>query len=159
MASFINGPLSKRALFALLGTLRLFVITAASIIIIVEIIEVFVQKDLMHLALFAVFFLICNFQINLSRHTAIMKSEERISRLFILALFSLSAAFFELVDLGFDQVTDKLQSNPLWAFGYQSVCVLEAAVGVMAILLMAYSIDRMLVSLRSTAQDYRKIDL
>ena len=76
MASFINGPLSKRALFALLGTLRLFVITAASIIIVVEIIEVFVQKDLMHLALFAVFFLICNFQINLSRHTAIMKSEE-----------------------------------------------------------------------------------
>ncbi len=37
-----------------------------------------------------------------------MKSEERISRLFVLALFTLSAAFLELVDLGFDQITDNL---------------------------------------------------
>jgi hypothetical protein len=88
-----------------------------------------------------------------------MKSEERISRLFILALFTLSAAFLELVDLGFDQITDNLKYSTALMSGYQIVCIFETACGVMAVLLIAYSIDRMLVTLRSTAYDYRKISL
>lgn len=113
----------------------------------------------MHLALFAMFFLICNFQINLSRHTSALKNEERISRLFILALFSLTAAFFELIDLGFDQVTKNLKNNALLTTAYQSVCVLETAVGILAVILITYSIDRMLKTLRSTAHDYRTVNL
>lgn len=159
MTSFTHGTISKRTLFALLGTLRLFLAAAAITVIIVEIIEVYMQKEVMHLALFAMFFLICNFQINLSRHTSVLKIEERISRLFMLALFSLAAAFFELVDLGFDQVTKNLKSNPLLTAGYQSICILETAVGTLAILLITYSIDRMLVTLRSTAHDYRTVNL
>jgi hypothetical protein len=88
-----------------------------------------------------------------------MKSEERISRLFVLALFTLSAAFLELVDLGFDQITDHLKYNSALASVYQIVCIFEAVCGAMAVLLIAYSIDRMLVTLRSTAYDYRKISL
>ena len=159
MASFTHGTISKRTLFALLGTLRLFPAVAAITVITVEIIEVYMQKEVMHLALFAMFFLICNFQINLSRHTFVLKKEERISRLFILALFSLAAAFFELVDLGFDQVTQNLKSNPLLTAGYQSICIPGTAVGILAILLITYSIDRMLVNLRSTAYDHRTANL
>ncbi|CAK24586.1 hypothetical protein [Synechococcus sp. CS-197] len=159
MTSFTHGTISKRSLFALLGVLRLFLAVAAITVITVEIIEVYMQKEVMHLALFAMFFLICNFQINLSRHTSVFKKEERISRLFILALFSLAAAFFELVDLGFDQLTKNLKSNPLLTTGYQSICVLETAVAILAILLITYSIDRMLVTLRSTAHDHRTVNL
>ena len=159
MMSSIHRSISKRTLFTLLGILRLFLAAAASTIIIVEIIEVFLRKDVVHLALFAMFFLICNFQINLSRHTTVLKSEERISRLFMLALFSLTAAFLELVDLGFDQVNDNLKASPMLASAYQSICILETGVGIIAILLVTYSIDRMLVTLRSTAHDYRTIDL
>jgi hypothetical protein len=88
-----------------------------------------------------------------------MKGEERISRLFVLALFALTAAFLELVDLGFDQITDNLKDNLALMNAYQIVCIFETACGIMAILLIAYSIDRMLVTLRSTAYDYRKISL
>ena len=150
---------SKRALFTLISLLRLFLIAAALTIITTEILEIYQEKDLLHLSMFSIFFLLSNFQVNLSRHTAVMKSEERISRLFVLALFTLSAAFLELVDLGFDQITDNLIYSTALMSGYQIVCIFETACGVMAVLLIAYSIDRMLVTLRSTAYDYRKISL
>ena len=150
---------SKRALFTLISLLRLFLIAAALTIVTTEILEIYQEKDLLHLSMFSIFFLLSNFQVNLSRHTAVMKSEERISRLFILALFTLSAAFLELVDLGFDQITDNLKYSTALMSGYQIVCIFETACGVMAVLLIAYSIDRMLVTLRSTAYDYRKISL
>jgi hypothetical protein len=150
---------SKRALFTLISLLRLFLIAAALTIITTEILEIYQEKDLLHLSMFSIFFLLSNFQVNLSRHTAVMKSEERISRLFVLALFTLSAAFLELVDLGFDQITDNLRYSTALMSGYQIVCIFETACGVMAVLLIAYSIDRMLVTLRSTAYDYRKISL
>jgi hypothetical protein len=150
---------SKRALFTLISLLRLFLIAAALTIITTEILEIYQEKDLLHLSMFSIFFLLSNFQVNLSRHTAVMKSEERISRLFVLALFTLSAAFLELVDLGFDQITDNLKYSTVLMSGYQIVCIFETACGVMAVLLIAYSIDRMLVTLRSTAYDYRKISL
>ena len=150
---------SKRALFTLISLLRLFLIAAALTIITTEILEIYQEKDLLHLSMFSIFFLLSNFQVNLSRHTAVMKSEERISRLFVLALFTLSAAFLELVDLGFYQITDNLKYSTALMSGYQIVCIFETACGVMAVLLIAYSIDRMLVTLRSTAYDYRKISL
>ena len=89
MASMIHGSLSKKALISLLASLRVFLIAAASTVIVIELIEIYLQKDVLHLALFAMFFLICNFQINLSRHKEVMKSDERTGRLFVLALFSL----------------------------------------------------------------------
>ena len=150
---------SKKALFTLITLLRLFLIAAALTIVATEILEIYREKDLLHLSMFSIFFLLCNFQINLSRHTVVIKSEERISRLFVLALFTLSAAFLELVDLGFDQITDHLKYNSALASVYQIVCIFEAVCGAMAVLLIAYSIDRMLVTLRSTAYDYRKISL
>ena len=155
----LHRSISKKTLFTLFGILRFFLVAAAISIVTVEIVEVFLKKDVIHLALFAMFFLICNFQINLSRHTTVLKSEERVSRLFILALFSLAAAFLELVDLGFDQVNDNLKASPALDSAYQGLCILEAGVGIVAILLITYSVDRMLVTLRSTAHDYRTIDL
>lgn len=151
--------LSKKALFTLISLLRFFLIAAALTIITTEILETYREKDLLHLSMFSICFLLSNFQINLSRHTAIMKSEERISRLFVLALFALAAAFLELVDLGIDQITDNLKDNLVLMNAYQVVCIFETACGIIAILLIAYSIERMLVTLRSTAYDYRKISL
>ena len=155
MAALMRRSISKRALFVALGSLRFFLITAAVAVILVEVIELLILKEVMHLTLFAIFFLICSFQVNLSKHESVLISEERVSRLFILALFSLAASLLELVDLGFDQLAANLQNNPLHVGGYLSVCLLESAVGIIAILLMTYSIDQMLVTLRSAALDHR----
>ena len=155
MASMIHGSLSKKALISLLASLRIFLIAAASTVIVIELIEIYLQKDVLHLALFAMFFLICNFQINLSRHKEVMKSEERTGRLFVLALFSLSASFLELVDLGFDQLSKKLQGGAGLQHSYQTLCVIETIVGIVAIVMITYSLDRMLVSLRLIASEYK----
>ncbi len=151
--------LSKRVLFTLISLLRFFLIAAALTIITTEILETYREKDILHLSMFSICFLLSSFQINLSRHTGVMKSEEQISRLFVLALFALAAAFLELVDLGFDQITNNLKDNLALMSGYQVVCIFETTCGIMAILLIAYSIERMLVTLRSIAYNYRKISL
>ena len=88
-----------------------------------------------------------------------MKSDERIGRLFVLALFSMSAAFLELVDLGFDQLANKLRNSESLLTCYKSICIFEVIVGILAILMVTYSLVRMLVSLRSIAGDYKTTSL
>ena len=159
MNSPLHASYSKKALFCLLAALRIFLIAAALTMIVIELAEAYLQKDVLHLALFSMFFLICNFQINLSRHKEVMKSEDRIGRLFVLALFSLSAAFLELVDLGFDQLLNRIRGNLGLISWHQSICIFEVIFGAMAICMMTYSLDRMLVSLRSIAGDYKTTSL
>ena len=159
MNSALHASYSKKALFFLLAVLRLFLIAAALTMIAIEFAETYLQKDVLHLALFSMFFLICNFQINLSRHKDVMKSEDRIGRLFVLALFSLSAAFQELVDLGFDQLLNRIRGNLGLISWYHSICIFEVIFGAMAICMLTYSLDRMLVSLRSIAGDYKTTSL
>ena len=88
-----------------------------------------------------------------------MKSDERVGRLFVLALFSLTAAFLELVDLGFDQLVNRLRGNQELISWYQSICILEVIFGIIGILMLVYSLDRMLVALRSIASDYKTTSL
>ena len=155
MNSALHTSYSKKALFFLLSVLRLFLVAVALTMIVIEFAETYLQKDVLHLALFSMFFLICNFQINLSRHKEVMKSEDRIGRLFVLALFSLAAAFLELVDLGLDQLLTRFRGNLDLISWYQSICIFEVIFGVIAISMLTYSLDRMLVSLRSVAGDYK----
>ena len=88
-----------------------------------------------------------------------MKSEERIGRLFVLALFSLTAAFLELVDIGFDQLVNRISGNQALTAWHQSICILEVIFGIIAIIVLLYSLDRMLVVLRSVAVDYKATTL
>lgn len=155
MNTTIHGSYSKKALFSLLAVLRLFLAIAAVIIIAIELAEAYLQKDILHLALFSMFFLICSFQVNLSRHKDVMKSEEMVGRLFVLALFSMSAAFLELADLGFDQLVNRMRADQALTTWYQSICILEVIFGITAIIMLSYSLDRMLVALRSIAGSYK----
>ena len=105
----------------------------------IELTEAYMQKDILHLSYFSIFFLICSFQVNLSRHKDVMKSDERVGRLFVLALFSLTAAFLELVDLGFDQLVNRLRGNQELISWHQSICILEVIFGIIVILMLVYS--------------------
>lgn len=112
--------------------------------ILIEQHEAYLFKDILHLALFSIFYLICSLQIAISRHKDIMKSKERSGLYFILALFSMTAAFLELVDLGFDQLVDRLRGVQAVLPWYQGICILESIFGIIAIMMIAYSLDRML---------------
>ena len=106
----------------------------------IELTEAYMQKDILHLSYFSIFFLICSFQVNLSRHKDVMKSDEIVGRLFVLALFSLTAAFLELVDLGFDQLVNRIRGNQELISWHQSICILEVIFGIIVILILVYSL-------------------
>ena len=159
MNSAIPNYYSKKVLFGLLTVLRFFLAAAALTLISIELREAYLLKSILHLALFSIFFLICSFQIALSRHKDIMKSRQRVGRFFVLALFSMTAAFLELVDLGFDQLVNRMRGVQVFLPWYQSICILESIFGIMAIIILTYSLDRMLVSLRSIAAEYNAISL
>ena len=159
MNSTIPNYYSKKALFILLTVLRFLIFAAAATMILIELREAYLFKDILHLALFSIFFLVCSLQIAISRHKDVVKNKERIERFFMLALFSMTASFLELVDLGFDQLVNRLggpQAFPPW---HQSICILESIFGIIAIMMLTYSLDRMLVSLRSIAIEYKAISL
>ena len=159
MNPVIPNYYAKKALFSSLILLRFFIFAAALTMILIELREAYLFKNILHLALFSIFFLICSLQIAISRHKDIMKSKERSGRYFILALFSMTAAFLELVDLGFDQLVDRLSGVQAFLPWYQGICILESIFGIIAIMMIAYSLDRMLTSLRSIALELKAISL
>ena len=159
MNSAIPNYYSKKILYSLLFVLRIFIFIAAVTMVVIEIREAYLFKDILHLALFSISFLVCSLQIAISRHKVVMKSQERARRFFMMALFSMTAAFLELVDLGFDQMVDRLSGVQAFLPWYQSICILESIFGITAIMMLAYSLDRMLVSLRSIAIEYKAIGL
>ena len=159
MNSPIPNHYAKKALFSTLTLLRLFILAAAITMILIELREAYLFKDILHLALFSIFFLICTLQVAISRHKEIMKNKERVGRYFLLALFSMSAAFLELVDLGFDQLVNRLSGVQTFLAWYQGICIVESIFGIIAIMIIAYSLDRMLTSLRSIALELKAISL
>ena len=159
MNSVIPNYCAKKALFSILALLRFFIFSAAMAMILIELREAYLFKDILHLALFSIFFLVCSLQIAISRHKDIMKSKERAGHYFLLALFSMAAAFLELVDLGFDQLINRLRGVQSFLSWYQGICILESIFGIIAIMIMAYSLDRMLASLRLIAIELKAISL
>ena len=55
MMPSLHRSISKKTLFTLFGILRFFLVAAAISIVTAEIVEVFLTKDVIHLALFAMF--------------------------------------------------------------------------------------------------------
>ncbi len=159
MNSTIPNYCSKKILFIFLTLLRFLHVAAAVILISVELREAYLFKDIFHLALFSIFFLICSLQIAISRHGVVMKNNERVGHLFVLALFSMTAAFLELIDLGIDQLVSRLRGLQAFLPWYQGICILESILGILAIMMLAYSVDKMLASLRSIAVEYKSISL
>ena len=140
---------SKRILWSILFLLRLVLAASVVVYAVVEILKFSSNKEILHLAMFSMFFLVANFQVGVGKHKAIISDEEAGS-LFVLTLFSLSAALFELVDLALDQVLKELNPStmPGLVFGLN---VVESVLGFCAVLLLYYSMDRFLVFLRSVS--------
>ena len=105
--------------------------------------------------MFSMFFLLANFQVNIGRHKEVIKDVERAESLFVLSMFALAAALLELVDLGFDQLIGGIDSVSV----ITGINLVEAMLGVCAVLLTYYSVDRFLVALRSISADFRSVRL
>ena len=148
----------KRILWSTLALLRVLLVMSVVAYIAVEYVEFNSNKEVLHLTLFSMFFLLSNFLINVGRHKAAIQSDEHAQSLFWMAMFALSAAMLELVDLALDQVLAVL-ADPSMLVYFNAVSVIESLIGLCAVLMVYFSIDRFLVFVRSISFELRHIGL
>ena len=148
----------KKILWGMLALLRVLLALTVVAYIAVEYIEFNSNKEVLHLTLFSMFFLLSNFLINVGRHKAAIQSDEHAQSLFWMAMFALCAALLELVDLALDQVLVAL-ADPSLVVYFNAVSVIESLFGFCAVLMVYFSIDRFLVFLRSISFELRYIGL
>ena len=148
----------KRILWGTLSFLRVLVAISVVAYVAVEFVEFSSNKELLHLTLFSMFFLFSNFLINIGRHKAAIQSDEHAQSLFWMAMFALCAAMLELVDLALDQVLGAMTDPSLFVY-FTIVQVVESSLGLFAVLMVYFSIDRFLVFIRSISFELRHIGL
>ena len=140
----------NRALIIILTVLRWLLWIAICINVTIEGIELFLSKDVSHLAMSAIFFLLANVQIGLSRLLISMDDSELAKRFLFISFFMISAAIIEIVDLGLDRAVTQLSASP-FNTAFITVSVVEFISGVAATLLAGYSLDRMFILMRKKA--------
>ena len=155
----MQKKLSFRHLLAsILVVLRWLLWVAIGANIAIEIAEVYLQKDVYHLAVSAIFFLLANMQIGISRLLISMDDEEMSRRFFYLSIVMLCAAVIAVFDMGIDRVLAEMAASQ-FAFLYKLVSIAEFLLGSISTLLAGYSLDRFFVLIRRKIVDLADVKL
>ena len=148
----------KDLLASILVVLRWLLWVAIGANIAIEIAEVYLQKDVYHLAISAIFFLLANMQIGISRLLISMDDEEMSRRFFYLSIVMLCAAVIAVFDMGIDRVLAEMAASQ-FAFLYKLVSIAEFLLGSISTLLAGYSLDRFFVLIRRKVVDLVDVKL
>ena len=148
----------KKILWGSLVVLRVLLVMAVVAYIAVEYIEFDSNKEVLHLTLFSMFFLLSNLMVNIGRHKAAIENDEHAQSLFWITLFALSAAMLELVDLAFDQVLAAM-ADPSMVIYFNALGIVEFLISIFAVLMACFSVDKFLVFLRSISFELKYIGL
>jgi hypothetical protein len=155
----VQNKLSFRhSLASILVVLRWLLWVAIGANIAIEIAEVYLQKDVYHLAVSAIFFLLANMQIGISRLLISMDDEEMSRRFFYLSIVMLCAAVIAVFDMGIDRVLAEMAASQ-FAFLYKLVSIAEFLLGSISTLLAGYSLDRFFVLIRRKIVDLADVKL
>lgn len=149
---------AKRMLAYAFSALRAMLILALIAYAVVEFVEFNSQKEVLHLTLFSMFFLVSNYLVNIGRHKAVLVEDERAQSLFFLVMFAIAAAMFELIDLALDQVLKAINTTSMPML-HISIAILETLIGMVAVLMIYFALDRFLVFLRSLSVDLMDIKI
>ena len=125
---------------------------------IVEFVEFNSQKEILHLTLFSMFFLVSNYLINVGKHKAVLGDDERAQSLFFLAMFAIAAAMFELIDLALDQVLKAINTTSMQTLQI-SIAIVESVIGIAAVLIIYFALKRLLFFLRSLLIELKEIKI
>ena len=148
----------KRILAFTFSALRAMLMLALIAYTVVEYVEFNSQKEVLHLTLFSMFFLVSNFLVNIGRHKAVLGEDEKAQSLFFLAMFAMAAAMFELVDLGLDQVLKAINATSMQIL-HIFIAVFESLTGMIAVVMIYFALDRLLVFLRALTVDLKDIKI
>ena len=155
----MQKKLSFRHLLAsILVVLRWLLWVAIGANIAIEIAEVYLQKDVYHLAVSAIFFLLANMQIGISRLLISMDDEEMSRRFFYLSIVLLCAAVIAVFAMGIERVLAGMAASQ-FAFLYKLLSIAEFLLGSISTLLAGYSLDRFFVLIRRKVVDLADVKL
>ena len=129
--------------------LRCLLWVAITANIAIEIAEVYLQKDVYHLALSAIFFLFAKMQIGISDLLLNMNDAKSSKKLFYYSMFMTSAAIIEIVDLGIDRALMSMDET----FLFKLVSVFEFLLGSLSTILAGYSLDRFFKLMAKKSRD------
>ena len=115
----------------------------------IEIAEVYLQKDVYHLALSAIFFLFAKMQIGISDLLLNMNDAKSSKKLFYYSMFMTSAAIIEIVDLGIDRALMSMDET----FLFKLVSIFEFLLGSLSTILAGYSLDRFFKLMAKKSRD------
>ena len=115
----------------------------------IEIAEVYLQKDVYHLALSAIFFLFAQMQIGISDLLLNMNDAKSSKKLFYYSMFMTSAAIIEIVDLGIDRALMSMDET----FLFKLVSIFEFLLGSLSTILAGYSLDRFFKLMAKKSRD------
>ena len=118
----------------------------------VELAEVYLQKDIHHLAMSAIFFLLANLQISISRLLVSIEEVETAKQFFFISIFMICAAIIEIIDLGVDRFLTEIANSQFTAF-YKFISIAEFLLGTFSTMLAGYSLDRFFVLIKRKASD------
>ena len=149
---------AKRILAYTFTILRAMLILALISYVIVEFVEFNSQKEILHLTLFSMFFLVSNYLINVGKHKAVLGDDERAQSLFFLAMFAIAAAMFELIDLALDQVLKAINTTSMQTLQI-SIAIVESIIGMAAVLMIYFALERLLFFLRSLLIELKEIKI
>ena len=93
------------------------------------------------------FILFTNFQLRVGKYSPVI-IEENSAKLFMISMFTLTAALLELIDLAFDQALKQF-SAPGQEGYYLAVNIIESLLGIIAVLFFCYSLNKFISLLRS----------
>ena len=129
--------------------LRCLLWVAITANIAIEIAEVYLQKDVYHLALSAIFFLFAQMQIGISNLLLNMNDAKSSKKLFYYSMFMTSAAIIEIVDLGIDRALMSMDET----FLFKLVSIFEFLLGSLSTILAGYSLDRFFKLMAKKSRD------
>ena len=129
--------------------LRCLLWVAITANIAIEIAEVYLQKDVYHLALSAIFFLFAKMQIGISDLLLNMNDAKSSKKLFYYSMFMTSAASIEIVDLGIDRALMSMDET----FLFKLVSIFEFLLGSLSTILAGYSLDRFFKLMAEKSRD------
>lgn len=154
MTLFAADEATKAVLLKVFSGMRIILWISVLTLVGIEIAEVFANKEIERLVLFAIFFLLANLQIGIGRFMLTDKKQEQANQLLLLSVFMISSAFLEIIDVGLEKGLSVFPATTPTLL-YQLLLGFEAVFGILALALAAYSVDRFFIQMRLVVRQLR----
>lgn len=152
------GMTAKTVLGCTFSAIRVLLLISVFAYMLIEFVELTGQREVLRLTLFSMFLLLSNYLVSISKHKAVFGEGERAQSVFLLGMFAMAAAVLELVDLALDEALKGIDLTTMQKL-YVSVSGLESMIGFIAVLMIYFTLDRLMVFMRSLIINLKSVEI